>query len=255
MFKKYTIPLLEIHVTDHCNLNCKGCSHFSNIADDYFINPHKLHYQLIEISKKFNVNKIALIGGEPLLHPDLTNCILTVRRIFKNSQINIVTNGILIPSLTDSFLQLAAKNECHFTISKYPITSDKFLNYLDIVSKYNQFISVYVRNFFRKYINIKGDSDIKETYRSCYMKQCITLKDENIYHCPFSIYVQYFNKKFNQNITVDKGINIYKADAKEIIKYIENPIETCKFCTFCQDKKALYDIELTKEAKMEDWIL
>ena len=28
---------LEVHLAEHCNLNCKGCSHFSPLAEKEFI--------------------------------------------------------------------------------------------------------------------------------------------------------------------------------------------------------------------------
>jgi hypothetical protein len=28
---------LEIHIVDHCNLNCAGCNHFTALAKEYYI--------------------------------------------------------------------------------------------------------------------------------------------------------------------------------------------------------------------------
>ena len=30
------INYIETHIVDHCNLKCKGCSHFSGLAQPYF---------------------------------------------------------------------------------------------------------------------------------------------------------------------------------------------------------------------------
>ncbi len=30
------IPYLETHIVDHCNLKCRGCTHFAPLADPYF---------------------------------------------------------------------------------------------------------------------------------------------------------------------------------------------------------------------------
>ena len=30
------IDYIETHLVDHCNLKCKGCSHFSGIAPPFF---------------------------------------------------------------------------------------------------------------------------------------------------------------------------------------------------------------------------
>ena len=36
----YEGNILEIHLVDHCNLNCGGCNHFSPIAKPWFIDPN-----------------------------------------------------------------------------------------------------------------------------------------------------------------------------------------------------------------------
>src|SRR5512139_246408 len=33
---KPALAYLELHVTDHCNMNCSGCGHFSNVAPDWY---------------------------------------------------------------------------------------------------------------------------------------------------------------------------------------------------------------------------
>ena len=43
------LPVLEVHLTDHCNLNCKGCSHFSNISDEFFLDKNDFERDLKEL--------------------------------------------------------------------------------------------------------------------------------------------------------------------------------------------------------------
>ena len=250
-FTKYIIPLLEIQVVNHCNLNCCGCSHFSNISDEFFIEIESLKRDLKDLSSKFIVKKISLIGGEPLLHKNLKEIINEIKKIFPYVQIIISTNGILIPSLSKDFLSFLRKENVMFELSKYPITSSIFSNILDSIEERELLSGIYIRNSFRKYINIKGNSNIDKNYKNCLMKHCITLLNGNLYHCPFSIYVENFNKRFKQKIKVDEGINIKNSSAKEILKYTKNPIETCRFCTLDRN----VSMEWTQnEPKIEDWL-
>lgn len=248
---KYIIPLLEIHVVDHCNLNCAGCSHFSNIADKFFIEIETIKRDLKLLSSKFIIKRISLIGGEPLLHKDLKNIIKEIKKIFPEAYITISTNGLLIPTLPKDFLIFLKNENVKFIISKYPANSDIFSKLLDIIGDFDLIGGLFIRNSFRKYININGDSDIKINFKHCVMKHCITLLDGRLYHCPFSTYVKHFNKMFNQNIREEKGIDIEKASPADIYEYIRNPIATCKYCTF--DKYPLTDWKI-KEAELEDWV-
>ena len=67
LFHKRT---LELHVTDHCNLNCKGCSHYAPIADGFYISLEELeeYYNIIKSRGLIFFSTLRLMGGEPLLH-------------------------------------------------------------------------------------------------------------------------------------------------------------------------------------------
>ena len=64
----------EIHLCDHCNLNCKGCGHFSPLAQKRFLDPAVFERDCRQLSKLSNrkIELIDLMGGEPLLHPHIT---------------------------------------------------------------------------------------------------------------------------------------------------------------------------------------
>ncbi len=263
LLKKYLLFLLfgkpsigiEIQLVNHCNLNCKGCSHFSNISDEFYINPQILENDLVELNKKFKIKWVAFIGGEPLLHPDLITCLQITKKVLNNVIINICTNGTLVFQLSNDVLNYISKNGIKFVFSKYPINNSYFTKILDFVDEKNiEANFIYNRNYFRKYINLKGNSNIINTYKNCCMRQCYILREGRIYHCPFSCYVHIFNNKFNQNIKVENGIDIYKSSAKSIINYLSRPIETCRFCTFNQSENVKMKWENGK-ADMNDWII
>ena len=72
-YKKTQKLKFEIHLTDHCNLNCVGCNHFSPLADSFYldITAYKQDCKRIWELTEGNVQEIVLLGGEPLLHPNL----------------------------------------------------------------------------------------------------------------------------------------------------------------------------------------
>ena len=62
---------IETHIVDHCNLNCRGCSHFSPLAKPYFksLDEYKREFErLAEITNHY-IQQIRIMGGEPFLHP------------------------------------------------------------------------------------------------------------------------------------------------------------------------------------------
>lgn len=90
LWKDYTcIPYIEYHVADHCNLNCKGCVHFSPLVSqeefaDFAVVEKDLKrlHQIVEY-----IEEIHILGGEPLLNKELDKLSGTYERmlsLFKN---------------------------------------------------------------------------------------------------------------------------------------------------------------------------
>ena len=59
---------IDIHLADSCNLNCFGCSHFSQIAQSKFpdIQAYERDIKALSAVTQGFIGKIQLMGGEPL---------------------------------------------------------------------------------------------------------------------------------------------------------------------------------------------
>lgn len=42
-----TLPYVELHLVDHCNLGCAGCSHFAPLAPPWYALPAAVHADLL----------------------------------------------------------------------------------------------------------------------------------------------------------------------------------------------------------------
>ena len=61
IFKK--IPV-EIHIVEHCNLNCKGCAHFSSIAKESYLDIESFEESCKKLSKiKKHIYTFKILGG------------------------------------------------------------------------------------------------------------------------------------------------------------------------------------------------
>lgn len=58
---------------EHCNLKCAGCTHFSSIAKEEYLDIGEFQKDITRISELTNSRArfINLLGGEPLLHPQV----------------------------------------------------------------------------------------------------------------------------------------------------------------------------------------
>lgn len=98
---KYTdsdLGYLEFDVARKCNLNCRGCLRYSNITNDISAyNIENLERDLRRLKKIFNnIAFIRVLGGEPLLCENLYEYIDMIFLYFPNTQIDILSNGILV---------------------------------------------------------------------------------------------------------------------------------------------------------------
>jgi MoaA/NifB/PqqE/SkfB family radical SAM enzyme len=64
-----------IRLTEHCNLNCAGCSAFSPLADEKFYDVEVFRNDCERLASLTGgkINQIIFAGGEPLLHPRITD--------------------------------------------------------------------------------------------------------------------------------------------------------------------------------------
>ena len=134
--KKPVLYYMELSVADHCNLNCKGCAFFSNIVDEEsFFKLDQFKSDISRLAELFgNIRILTLLGGEPLLNPDLPQFIYEARKAFPKSKIRVVTNGLLCKNMDQELIDVFVENDAllHITLYKplFP-TIDKLKQFVE----------------------------------------------------------------------------------------------------------------------------
>jgi len=152
---KPVLAYLEMHLTTHCNLRCKGCSQFSPIADISFAKVSDHERDMKQLSILFsNIETIRLIGGEPLLHPEIEQFLNITRKYFVNSNICIATNGSLLQNMSESFWEACRINNIKINWTVYPPFFDKKNEILREVKDHGIIINARKFDKFRSILNI-----------------------------------------------------------------------------------------------------
>jgi len=180
----HTSKSLEIHVADHCNLDCVGCSHDSPFLVRRYEDPAQLQIALGTLWRHYRAKTIKLVGGEPLLHPDIRDVIRVVRECCKTT-VRLVTNGTLLNRYSD---RLRGVDEIH--ISAYPsqhLPTDAEL--LSIARELNAPVTIQTFAAFRWHrAPHDAESHVEERiFRTCQMFhrwQCHTIRNGRFYPCP-----------------------------------------------------------------------
>jgi organic radical activating enzyme len=117
MSKKFQIPFLEFYITNVCNLTCQGCNRFNNYKFAGFQrwSDHKEIYT--QWATKLEIQKIGILGGEPLLNPDFMLWFNGIRELWPKSRLSVTTNGYRL-NMIDGLYEfiLAHKHNTHLAV-------------------------------------------------------------------------------------------------------------------------------------------
>lgn len=257
--REFSMPFmetLETQVVDYCNLNCKGCSHFSNI----FPKGKQLPYEIFErdikyLSSKIYVGLFNLLGGEVLLNERIEDYILCIGNYMPKTKIILVTNGLLIPGLKKEVFECMVKYSAGFSITEYaPVRKmkDRIIAVLEQNGVSYEFREN--KDTFGKNIDLSGENDPKKMQSMCRESLCQFLRDGKIFKCPFSALGNYFFEYYGIPLVFQEGIDIFdkNVDWQSISEKLrKQPIEACKYCGLEEQ----FAWEVSRNPQKEDWLI
>ena len=259
------IDYMIVNILYHCNLKCQGCDHFACIADEHFVSYESICHDVGKISQIMGgdlVKQIAVMGGEPLLHPDLLPILKLVRKNFPHAEIRLTTNGILLLQQNEEFWRVCREYNIHIVNTKYPINLD-YDGMIDKAKKEDVVFYFYegtggkeVKTSFNKNIDLEGNCVAVKSFFNCDLSGDVAFINEGkVYPCPFSCMSNIvFNNKFNQNLRLTEGDYLIIDEIKskeEIFKYLVKPKY---YCRYCGGEKGPYPWARTR-GNIAEWIL
>lgn len=234
-------PLMfEVHLAEHCNLNCKGCSHFSPLAREEFADPEECGRDMARLGELLGdqVSVIHLLGGEPLLHPRICEFLPAAARCFPKARVELLTNGLLLPAMPESFWDACRENRVIIRVTKYPVSAPYGQMEAMAAARhvgFRYFNSNLSKDTFRKdQYDLRGLRPAYGNYLKCGLAgHCCQLARGRVYVCAQSAYIRHLADYFNLNLkTVRRdSIDIYKAKARDdILRFIRRPVPFCRYC-------------------------
>ncbi len=240
---KPILPYVEFHVTDYCNLKCENCGHHSDeIKELSFASEEDFREAIKGLSNRFsNIDTFRLMGGEPLLAPNLEEYIDVILEQFPLCNIKIVTNGMLILKMKEDLkriLRRYAKN-IEVQVSQYPNVSHTVAEILEHCHDDQIRISISppITTFTERGREsiFRGDSGNMQTrWENCKYKYCHFLRDNKLYYCTRC----WVEEEFYKNDMHDAVVDIVGGmeTGWDILYWIGKPSFACGYCQLFRGK-------------------
>ncbi|MCL2349692.1 MAG: radical SAM protein [Planctomycetaceae bacterium] len=194
MDSREKIHSLEINVALACNLKCEYCSHLGRFMKGI------LSWEEIELwyqswNQKILPGCVRILGGEPLLHPDLERILRETKEYWPDSRMELVTNGLLLHKSSPELLSLIQDISCQVKVTKHfddPGYNKLFDRGIAVLRQYAIEPAVEQSHLrWRKCYQIDPEdnakpfqSDPQKAWENCFIKNfCTTLFDNKLYRC------------------------------------------------------------------------
>jgi Predicted Fe-S oxidoreductases len=208
---KRLIENLEIHLVHGCNLTCESCSHYSNQGHKGILSLQEAERWMLLWKERIQPMTFSLLGGEPTLHPDLSDFVVLARKHWPKARLRLVTNGFFLhrhrtlPALLQRDPDACIEFSIHHQAPEY---LERLRPVLELLKDWRKRYGIKVsylqsyRNWTRRYLGFGAgmqpfqDGRPRESWKHCPARYCPQLLDGRIYKCGPLAYLKMQNEKY-----------------------------------------------------------
>lgn len=277
---KHRLEFLEIMAINACNLKCHGCTTFSDLHHKGYVPWCDAKQWLQNWIKRIELDAVGIIGGEPLIHPQINDYLIGLREILPNAQIRFVTNGLLLDKhweiieLLNLLGNSVLKITYHLSNTKLDSIIDRVFNSYQWqpINEYNidRWVnecgmrfqinkpSVFFKTFKNSYNDMMPhDNNPVDAFEICVQKKCPILLNGKIWKCGTSALTPQILERFdNPNLNMWKpymiqGLTDSCSDV-ELQQFVNNfgkPNAICRQCPSRADIESHIDHGTTVKFK------
>lgn len=236
----------EINAVRHCTNACVACNHASTrYTEHYFMDPSVLKRDLDVMKNNLRTKLLFVQGGEPLLHPDITEMMGMCFDSGIAKQCGCLTNGKLLKQMKDDFWEMLATRKMELRMSCYPDLDPTIVPFVEEkAQKWGFFVRPQQIGSFKP-LFLKNDG---RTYFGCPWNRCLTIHEGYFYLCPLTAF---FPKQFMGLPEHIDGIPIEGMTDDRLRDALNRntPLETCKICAGARGT----DISWHQNKSKEEW--
>jgi organic radical activating enzyme len=254
--------VIEIYITNECNLSCSNCNRFNNYNFSGHYSWEKNQESVRAWSKKITAPLITIIGGEPMLHPDLDKWTELVATSWPDVPVMIQTNGTVkhpaIHRLKAQFENVGDVASLHHLGLEKILIKNKFKKGVDIVDN-TEFTDCALIDRV-EYFEVHN-SNPAAAFDACTMRHSHTLFEGRLYKCPIVAILPEFIKQYQVNLTNQQHTLLESYESLGVdcsLQQLENFVQTrnthIKQCRLCPEqynaKKITFNANDKKRSKI-----
>jgi len=227
----------EVQLAEHCNRDCKACSTFSTLSAPALADLKEVESDLEDMARIFSrVREIHLIGGEPLLHPQVLDFCRVARKHFPKSRISLKTNGTLLMAQPEQFWNTLSENRITLLLDSYP--ADVPAVEINAMGKRHHVRVVWTDPRFQFWtipVDVSGGHDAASSFKGCRgLNNRPLLRHGQLYPCAYVARAEVFRERFGV-----AGLQVYPTDSigirdepdpEQVFAFLRNPVHWCSNC-------------------------
>lgn len=221
-----SIGTLESNIVTHCNKRCAGCSHGSPWAPPYIMSPEVLYRDLMRLKPFCHLKQFWLLGGEPLLHPQICAMLDAARSTGISDEVNVLTNATRLDRMPEEFWTKFN----YLRISAYPDLNPKMLEIARDRSKRHNF-GLGIDGITKFYKQFAPHPNRDSFYHCPWKERCWTVHDGFLFLCPNAAF---FPSRFMDLNPGTDGLalddTLTESSLKEFLENRTRPFTTCSIC-------------------------
>lgn len=278
--------MIQWYITHTCNLACSNCLSFNNYRFKGHFSWEQSRLRTEKWSELLTSDDITVIGGEPLLHPQIDQWVVELRQLFPLCEdFKVCTNGTRLryhePSQFHRWFELGVILEIHshsdqhwqtafqdldavFNCYDYDIAVEK--NHEENTEAHrliinNQTAALIFKSDRFAQNSILSDrskltfhrNDPLRAHRSCPIKDCHYVLNGFLYKCGPVTVGRDLVKQFPVEESAAQLLNSYSAidpfdtDVLNQLQKLNQPIPQCSLCPVFDDFKNQVNIPLTPD--------
>jgi organic radical activating enzyme len=232
---------IEVDVVYGCNIKCPQCSHGSQFLSGY-LSVEEFIQWCEPWAERIRPVSFVIIGGEPLLHPQLTEIVKESKRIWHDSSIDLYTNGTLPHRLTPELLESLQGTRVTISTKYYKLFTKKdYIQEINTTIKTLQEHNIHTitRNFtMAKWFNedwIPLNNDPQMAFDSCWVRSCSQpIYKGKLYKC---LNLEIWQKLYEAGKIDWHEVMEYQplepdCSYMDLFHFIENK-KPCQYCKLC----------------------